>query len=266
MVERLTPVAVRTAAVIRKSGLWDLALIVVAFVLYYMVRGAVGERAEEATQRAIRLVELEKSLGLFQEAEMQAWVMSSELAVRVFNGIYVWGHFPVIAAVGLWLFFFRRRSFILFRNAFLISGGIGLIIYNLFPMAPPRLLSGSYGLVDTVAALSPVNYDMQPAAFVNQYAAMPSLHFGWNLLIGVAIIYSTRNAYHVTNLVLWPFAVVMPIAMGIAVVVTGNHYILDVVAGSAVALLGLLLAVLLDRYGGRIWARVAPESLHRAHT
>ncbi len=81
MVERLAPVAVRTAAVIRKSGLWDLALIVVAFVLYYLVRGVVVERAGEATQRAIRLMELEKNLGLFQEAEMQAWVMSSELAV-----------------------------------------------------------------------------------------------------------------------------------------------------------------------------------------
>jgi len=81
LVERMASVAVRTAVVIRNSGLWGLALIVVAFVLYYLVRGAVVERAGEATQRAIRLVELEKNLGLFQEAEMQAWVVSSELAV-----------------------------------------------------------------------------------------------------------------------------------------------------------------------------------------
>jgi hypothetical protein len=103
VVDRLAPTVARTAAVIRKSGLWDLALIVVAFMLYYLVRGAVVERAGEATSRAIRLVELEKSLGLFWEGQMQAWIMSGEIAVRVFNVIYVWAHFPVIAVVGLWL-------------------------------------------------------------------------------------------------------------------------------------------------------------------
>ncbi len=67
------------------------------------MRGAVVERAGEATSRAIRLVELEKSMGLFWETQMQAWVMSSEVAVRVFNGIYVWAHFPLVAAIGLWM-------------------------------------------------------------------------------------------------------------------------------------------------------------------
>lgn len=258
MVDRLVPTVVRTAAVIRKSGLWDMALIVVAFVLYYLVRGAVVERAGEATSRAIRLVELEKSLGLFWEGQMQAWVMSSEIAVRMFNGIYVWAHFPLVAAIGLWLFFLHRSQFIVFRNAFLISGGIGLILFNLFPTAPPRLLFWGYGLIDTVAAYSPVNYDMQPAAFVNQYAAMPSLHFGWNLLLGIAIICSTKNV------LLRTFAVVMPVAMGLAVVVTGNHFILDVVAGTAVALFGLWAAVILDRHGDRVWNRVVPLSLRRA--
>lgn len=258
MVDRFAPAVVRTAAVIRKSGLWDLALIVVAFVLYYLVRGAVVERAGEATSRAIRLLEMEKSMGLFWEGQMQAWIISSEITVRVFNGIYVWAHFPVVAGVGLWLFFFHRPLFILFRNAFLISGGIGLIIFNLYPVAPPRLLFWGYGLIDTVAAYSPVNYDMQPAAFVNQYAAMPSLHFGWNLLLGIAIIYATKN------LALRAFAVVMPISMALAVIVTGNHFILDVVAGTVVSLFGLWVAVLLDRHGHRIWTMIAPQRVRRA--
>lgn len=258
MVDRFAPAVVRTAAVIRKSGLWDLALIVGAFVLYYLVRGAVVERAGEATSRAIRLLEMEKSMGLFWEGQMQAWIISSEITVRVFNGIYVWAHFPVVAGVGLWLFFFHRPLFILFRNAFLISGGIGLIIFNLYPVAPPRLLFWGYGLIDTVAAYSPVNYDMQPAAFVNQYAAMPSLHFGWNLLLGIAIIYATKN------LALRAFAVVMPISMALAVIVTGNHFILDVVAGTVVSLFGLWVAVLLDRHGHRIWTMIAPQRVRRA--
>ena len=227
----------------------------VAFVLYYLVRGLVVERASEATSRAIRLVELEQRLGLFWETQMQAWIMSSEMLVKLFNGIYVYAHFPLVAAIGLWLFFFHRPRYVLFRNAFLISGAIGLVIFNLIPMAPPRLLPWPYGLVDTMAAYSKINYDMQPAAFVNHYAAMPSLHFGWNLLLGVAIIWTSRN------LLARAFAVVMPIAMGLSVIVTGNHFILDVPAGAVVALFGLAVALMLERHGRQIWQRLVPRTL-----
>jgi len=99
---------------------------------------------------------------------------------------------------------------------------------------------------------------MQPVAFVNQYAAMPSLHFGWNLLLGIAIIYATKN------LALRAFAVVMPISMALAVIVTGNHFILEVVAGTVVSLFGLWVAVLLDRHGHRIWTMIAPQRVRRA--
>ena len=258
MVQRISPNISRTAELIRKSGVWDLALIVAAFLLYYIVRGSVVDRATEATSRAIRLVELEQRLGLFWEGQLQAWVMSSELLVKLFNGIYVYAHFPLVAAIGLWLFFFHRNNYVFFRNAFLISGAIGLIMFNLFPTAPPRLLPWPYGPVDTMAAFSRINYDIQPAAFVNHYAALPSLHFGWNLLLGLAVVWSTRN------IVARTFGAVMPIAMGLAVVVTANHFILDVLLGTVVALFGLGLAVLLELYVGRILARLARTLFRRA--
>ena len=82
----------------------------------------------------------------------------------------------------------------------------------------------------------------------------------WDLaLIVVAIICATKNR------AMRAFAVVMPIAMALAVAVTGNHFILDVVAGAAVALFGLWVAARLDRYGHRIWTLVVPQSLRRAH-
>ena len=257
MVDRLAPTVMRTALVIRKSGLWDLALIVVAFLLYYLVRGVVVERAGEATSRAIWLVELEKSLGLFWEGQMQAWVMSSDILAHLFNNIYVYAHFPLIIIIGLWLFFFHRERYVLLRNAFLISGGIGLIIFNLLPTAPPRLLPWplSDQVVDTMFAFSRVNYDMQPAAFVNHYAAMPSLHFGWNLLLGIGIIWTMRNFFGIA------FGVTMPAAMFVAVVATGNHFILDVLAGTVVALIGLGLALLVQRYGSRLWRLILPDRI-----
>jgi membrane-associated phospholipid phosphatase len=242
LIERLTPPISRTADLLRKSGIWDLALMAVALLLYYLVRGMVAERASEATSRAIRLVELERKLGLFWEPQMQAWIMGSETLVKLFNGIYVYAHFPLVAAIGLWLFFLHRPKYVLFRNAFLISGAIGLVIFNLLPTAPPRLLPWPYGLVDTMAAYSSVNYDMQPAAFVNHYAALPSLHFGWNLLLGLALVWAVRNP------LTWAIAVVMPTAMGLSVIVTANHFILDVVAGAVVALFGLAAALDLARF------------------
>lgn len=238
--------------------MWDLALMAAAFLLYYLVRGLVVERASEATSRAIGLVELEQRLGLFWELQMQAWIMSSDLLIRFFNAIYVYAHFPLIVVVGLWLFFFHRQQYVRYRNAFLISGAIGLLIFNLFPTAPPRLLPPVYAVVDTMAAFSPINYDMQPAAFVNKYAAMPSLHLGWNLLLGLAIIAASASP------LLRAFAVLMPLAMAMAVVVTGNHFILDVVVGVVVALLGLWGAVALERHGGRLrralLRRLAPRA------
>jgi hypothetical protein len=89
------------------------------------------------------------------------------------------------------------------------------------------------GLVDTVSEHSAAYRLLQPSALTNQYAAMPSLHFGWNLLVGIALFTHARSP-------LWRlFALAVPGGMLVAVVVTGNHYILDPVAGAFVALSGL---------------------------
>ncbi len=258
MTERVAPAVGRAFRFVNKVGLVELFLVGLAFVFYYLVRGFVVERTVEATSRAIRIMEFEQSLGLWAwEAKMQAWVMSSDVLVLLLNNIYVYAHFPMIVGVGLWLFFFNRSRYVLLRNAFLISGGIGLIIFNLLPMAPPRLLPWplSDQVVDTMSAFSKVNYDMQPAAFVNRYAAMPSLHFGWNLLLGIGIIWTTR---HIAGIA---FGVVMPAAMFLAVVGTGNHFIVDVLAGMVVALIGLGAASLLQRYGAALWRLILPDRL-----
>jgi membrane-associated phospholipid phosphatase len=258
--ERVGPAITRAVRFVNKVGVVELLVVGVAFVFYYLVRGMVVERTFEATSRAIRIVELEQRLGLWVwETKMQAWVMSSDVLVHLFNNIYVYAHFPLIIIIGLWLFFFHRERYVLLRNAFLISGGIGLIIFNLLPTAPPRLLPWplSDQVVDTMFAFSRVNYDMQPEAFVNHYAAMPSLHFGWNLLLGIGIIWTIRNSWGMA------FGVIMPAAMCLAVVVTGNHFILDVLAGTVVALIGLGIALLVQRYSHRLWRLILPDRIFK---
>jgi hypothetical protein len=210
------------------------SIIVPAYVLYGLVRGTVDGRTAEAFHRATKLVDIEQALGIFWEAELQSLILTWDIAVRFANTAYVWGHLPVLIVVAIWLFAFHRQRYALFRNAFLISGGIGLVLFWLLPTAPPRFLQ-YWGFVDT-AVKTGSYYIFQPPAFVNQYAAMPSLHFGWSLLAAVAIFANLRAPLRY-------LALLMPVVSLGGVVLTANHFFLDAVAGAAVAMVGLWLAV-----------------------
>lgn len=233
----------RTRALLRHVGprdLIELVIIVVAYLVYFGVRGQVIQRPHEAIGRAIHLIEIEERLHLFWEADLQHWLLGYRWLVDLMNWTYFYAHWPVIVVVGLCLYIWRRQVYVTTRNAFLLSGAIGLVIFMFFPVAPPRLLP-AWGFVDTMAIYFGASYETQAGAFVNSFAAMPSLHFGWNLLVGLAIIRATGNILART------FAVIMPIMMLLAVVLTGNHFILDAVAGVVVALIGLALALQLRR-------------------
>jgi membrane-associated phospholipid phosphatase len=152
--------------------------------------------------------------------------------------MYIWGHWPVIAVCAVALFCLRRERYRMLRNAILVSGAIGFLFFALLPTAPPRL--ADVGLVDTIVERSSSYRALQPPSVTNQYAAMPSLHFGWNLLVGVVLFGSTRSR------AVRAFALLMPAAMGFSVVATANHWVIDVVAGALVVIVGLLAARLLQ--------------------
>ncbi len=209
-------------------------IIVPAYVLYQLVRGTVDGRTAEAFHRAAALVSIERTLGIFWEPELQGLILTWDIAVRLVNTVYVWGHLPVIILVAIWLIAFHNQRYALFRNAFLFSGGIGLALFWLIPTAPPRFLQ-YWGFVDTTVSAGSY-YILQPPAFVNQYAAMPSLHFGWSLLAAVAVYANLRAPFRY-------LALLMPVATLGGVVLTGNHFFLDAAAGAAVAMVGLWLAV-----------------------
>jgi membrane-associated phospholipid phosphatase len=121
----------------------------------------------------------------------------------------------------------------------MISGGLGLCVYTTYPVAPPRL--ANLDLVDTVVEQSSAYRVLQPPAFVNQYAAMPSLHVGWDLLVGLALVAAAGTVW------LRTVGRVMPVLMAFATVATANHYLLDVLGGVAFALVGLAGALLIER-------------------
>ena len=238
-----------------KKDAAEIILLASTLPLYYLVRGLTNTetRIDEAVQRGIDIISIEKSIGIFWEVEIQGWVLGYQWLVEFFNYYYLFGHLPVIGVLAVWLYLWHKPQYLLMRNAFLLSGAVALIFYVNFPTAPPRLLPDSYGFgfVDTIFDQYNTGRPGTLGAFVNEYAAFPSMHIGWNMLSGIAVWLASRNIF------VRIFAVSMPAVMMADIIFTGNHYIIDALAGTVVMLLGLGIAI-----GGKMLATriVSPDS------
>jgi len=226
----------------------ELALLGTALPLYYLVRGFTQERVALAFENAADLIGLERSLGIFREEQLQEAILPHGWLVDAFNAVYLYGHLPMIFVVAVWLYFWHRPQYLLMRNAVLISGAIGLVVYATFPVAPPRFLP-ELGFRDTVFSQYGVSRVANPAFLRNEYAAVPSLHFGWNVLAAVALWLASRN------LAVRSLAMLVPLATLAAVILTANHFILDAAAGLLAVALGMVAALafraLVVRYRSR---------------
>lgn len=215
-------------------------LVASAIAAYFGVRGLTEGSLDQAVHHARLVVDMEQHLGIYLERSVAAPFADSPLLATVANWIYIWGHWPVILATMLWTGISHPAVFLRLRDAMIVSGVLGMMIFVTWPVAPPRL--AGLGFVDTVSERSMSYRVLQPPAFVNQYAAMPSLHAGWDLLVGIAIVTATGS------LALRAFGVAMPVLMAVAVVVTANHFVLDVVAGLLLALIGAATALVVEHH------------------
>ena len=235
-----------------RYGAWvlgDIALVASAALVYFGVRGRTEGGAPEAFANARTVERIEHALGIAWEQAFQSLILGHDALVTAANWVYVYGHWPVIAAAAVLLYVFRRERYVLLRNAMFISGLAGFAFFAFFPVAPPRLVEP--GIVDTVTLYSVGYRTLQPPALTTQFAAMPSLHAGWNLLLGIVIFGTT------THLLLRAFAVAMPATMALAVVATANHFVLDVVVGAALVLAALAVA---RRLAARTLGEGEPET------
>ncbi len=227
--------------VTERVGVHEAVIVVASFLIYFAVRGMVVDRAGQAMVNAFNLIALEQQLGIYWELQMQSWILDSYPAIKAMNWVYFWGHMPLVIVFAVWLWVWHRQAYTLVRNAFLASGAIAVVIYATFPVAPPRLVPFA-GFVDTMALFDRVGYNAQEvSAFVNPFAAVPSLHFGWSLLLGAVIAKVASNPLMRAAGVLWP------VAMFFSVVMTGNHFILDAVAGGIVSFAGFGIAYAIHR-------------------
>ncbi len=223
-------------AVSRRTLACEVSLIAGAMLLYFGVRNLTAGNADISFLNAERISRFEQWAHLDWERGLQAAVIDRDMLVNFTNWVYIWGHWPVILSTALALFLWRRERYYLLRNAFLVSGVIGFLFFALLPVAPPRLLD--LGLVDTVTSQSSSYRALQPPGLTNQYAAFPSLHVGWNVLLGIVVFTAT------TSLVLRFLSVAGPLAMAFSVVATANHFVVDVGAGIVVVLIGLMVATM----------------------
>ena len=235
--------------VVVRTVLIDALAVALGVAFYFGVRGQTAGSPETALRHAADILALERALGLDVERGVQSAFIAQESLTTLANWIYIWGHWPVIVATLVWLAAYHRPVFRRLRDAMLVSGLLGLCVYTTYPVAPPRL--ADMGMIDTVADQSGAYRVLQPPAFVNQYAAMPSLHVGWDLLVGLALV-AAASTFAVRA-----FGAAMPALMAVATVLTANHYVLDVLAGAALGLLGWVVAAWLERRRAR---RAKPPS------
>ncbi len=220
-----------------RRGLAEFGIVGGCLLLYFLVRGSVVDRVPQADAHALDLIRLETNLGFFWELSWQKLILGSTFWTQFWNFFYFWLHGPLIAVVAFILYFKHRGKYSTIRTAFLISCLIGLFIYDFYPVTPPRLLP-RLGFVDTVQRYADLSYQAESLKpFVNPYAALPSLHFGWAFLISVGIAWTWRTW--------WAYlaAAAETVGMFFAVVVTGNHFIIDAIAGFIVCGVALALAL-----------------------
>jgi hypothetical protein len=199
--------------------------------LYELIRGSVVQSGALATRHALWVVDLEQSLGLFQERRIQSVFLHSHGLVQVFNLYYGGTHFLVPAATLIWLAVRHPPAYLRARTLLAVTTAVGFVCFWLFPVAPPRLLPLRYDIVDTIRHLSGSRVEaslMDRAG--NAYAALPSLHMAWAVWCTLALYPLLRRRW--TRVV----AVAYPILTGLVVVATGNHFVLDCIAGTALIL------------------------------
>ena len=220
----------------------QLLLVGVALSVDVLVRWSTLDDYAQATANARDLVGLEKAWGVHVELAVQSVVSGLPALDAFLTQFYVWGYLPVLAASLVWTYLWaRREDYLWLRDSMLASGALGMVVYAAVPVAPPRLVGG---YVDTVSAGS-LDGVAHPAGIANEIAAVPSFHVAW--LVLVAVVMALQSESLTWRAFCWAY----PVVMALSVVATGNHWVLDIPAGLAVAAVGALVA----QYLGRVRAR-----------
>ncbi|HUZ83727.1 MAG TPA: phosphatase PAP2 family protein [Gaiellales bacterium] len=257
-----SPEATTTAARRQASGIsrllprgWrdfllQLGLFVVIDLLYEFTRTLADSNVQTAFQHARNVVHLERAVGIFNELDVQHWVLHRSWATSIADYTYFYSYFTVTVVFMLWMYLRRNDYYYFVRNAVFVADGIALLGFALYPTAPPRMLS-DLGFVDLLERTATLNHGSF-AALANPFAAVPSVHTCYATLTGVVCFLLVSRRPLKLLFLLYPLLIVF------AIVATGNHFWFDAITGATAALTALSAAWLIER-----WHPTLPPSARR---
>jgi hypothetical protein len=213
----------------------EFALVLALFGVYKLGRTLADNEVRQAIGNAWHVWSFERALRLPSELTFQQEALRWPDLVTVANVYYAWVHFPATIAFLIWLWWRNRGRYRWFRTVLVVMTGMALAIHIVFPLAPPRMMS-TLGFVDTGALFGPSVYSSPDTdTLTNQFAAMPSLHVGWAMVVAIGVVTVARSRWR------W-LAVPHPAATMAVVVATANHYWIDGIVGMVLIAPGVLVA------------------------
>jgi membrane-associated phospholipid phosphatase len=225
----------------------QLGILVGVDLIYELGRGIADSNKTDAIAHGAQVIDFERSTHTFFEPGLQAFFLPAHWTIDLANQLYLNAQFSIALGFLVWLYLFRNESYNFVRNMFVVSMCLALIGYVGFPTAPPRMFP-QHGLVDTITDFSNVNHDSTLAKiFINPYAAVPSMHCAFALMIGGTGVMVCRHWLAKVFWACWPLLIAW------VVIVTANHYWVDVALGWMVAVTSALVAQ-------RLLARARPET------
>ena len=235
--------AVRVVLAKRHGLATEVAMLIGAYVLYDFSRGLVRGGASIAQRHAQAVAGVERHMSIFIESDVQHALSRVPGIMHIFGFGYDALHLGVTAAVLLWLYLRRPTVFPLVRTTLIVAVLTALTVFALFPTAPPRL--AGLGINDSLSLARTTSHSSVLSALYNPYAAMPSLHIAFAVIAGGSVaIYARHRWARFTGIVYLFF-------VGVEVIATGNHFLLDVAAGAATAAASSLISRKVLAHGAR---------------
>lgn len=223
-------------------------------LIYEEISKHMVQAGSAAASHALSIVSLEQSLGLFHERAVQQAIIGNDTVSDAFSLYYGGTHFLVPILILAWLLFRHPAHYARARTALALATGLAFVVFWLYPVAPPRLLPVHFGIIDLMTGGTGQIEGTLINAAGNQYASMPSVHVAWAVWCALAVYPVARHR------VVRALAIGYPVLTTLVVVSTGNHYVLDVIAG---ALLAIVTWVAVTRAGAWLTVRLATRRAHR---
>lgn len=239
------------AAAPLRAGWWRLSvkafaleaiMLAVLLVAYRWGRHLISGQTATAQDNADAVWRFERAIRLPDEQALQQWALSFDYVAKLSNLYYTTVHFPATVVLLVWLFVWHRHAYPRVRNELIALTAMGLVIHILYPLAPPRLAS-DLSMIDTMNVVGPSAYPAGHVGIANQFAAMPSLHIGWAIVVALAV---ARVCTGPVRWLVW----LHPIITTCVVVVTANHYWLDGIVAAVllgIAVVAVRIPQILDR-------------------